>query len=562
MGSSPIRGRRSRSRRSRSGRAGRRPWATILPMTIPGRVDAASLLLSLDPPDWFMRHARAVAEIAAFLAAKIEARGTALDRRLVEAAGLLHDIDKIVPEGDRARALPHGDGSADWLTRQGHPELARAVAAHPVTRLLDGEAYKRWSSFASREERIVAYADKRAAQRLESMDARFASWRQRYPRVSVADGQDAGWEDDALKAVRRRADRLEADVCRAAGIEPSEVGQSALDGRGAQGRASGGRHMTTSPLLYVWGDDDLSLGRTVDRFAEALAYRGRDAARALGPARARWPAAAAHLAATPRADRDAGDVRGRDARGRVQRRGVDGTTVGRDAMLAAVGLLAPGNALVILDETKSGAKAPSQKRAVRRGHGSRRLGQELPVAQGQRACRLDRARGPRPGPAAGAGCGEGDRASGSAASSRRTTRRASSRPGTRRWSSTSSRCIATPAPISIDDVRALVPEAAAGLDLGVRRRGRRTEDRAGAGAPRAAACRDPRTGPGRRPAPAGPRAAGAGRSAGRRCEPRDRGAGDGHQQRVPGRHPRGSGPQLDHRRSSPTRSTGSSTSMR
>jgi hypothetical protein len=144
---------------------------------------------------------------------------------VVEAAGLLHDIDKIVPEGDRARALPHGDGSADWLTRQGHPELARAVAAHPVTRLLDGEEYKRWSSFASREERIVAYADKRAAQRLESMDARFESWRQRYPRVSIADGQDAGWEDDALKAVRRRADRLEADVCRAAGVEPSEVGQ-------------------------------------------------------------------------------------------------------------------------------------------------------------------------------------------------------------------------------------------------------------------------------------------------------------------------------------------------
>jgi putative nucleotidyltransferase with HDIG domain len=194
-------------------------------MTIPGRVDAASLLLSLDPPDWFVRHARAVAEIAAFLAAKIEARGTAVDRRLVEAAGLLHDIDKIVPEGDRARALPHGDGSADWLTRQGHPELARAVAAHPVTRLLDGEAYKRWSSFASREERIVAYADKRAAQRLESMDARFVSWRQRYPRVSIAEGQDAGWEDDALKAVRRRADRLEAEVCGAAGIEPSEVGQ-------------------------------------------------------------------------------------------------------------------------------------------------------------------------------------------------------------------------------------------------------------------------------------------------------------------------------------------------
>jgi hypothetical protein len=195
-------------------------------MTIPGRVDAASLLLSLDPPTWFVRHARAVAEVAAFLAARIDGRGIAVDRRLVEAAALLHDVDKVLPANDPARALPHGDGSADWLTRHGHPELARPVAAHPVTRLLDGERYRRWSAFASREERIVAYADKRAGQRLESMDARFASWRRRYPVGPVRQGHRgtvAGWDEAALRAVRGRAARLEADVCRAAGVEPSEV---------------------------------------------------------------------------------------------------------------------------------------------------------------------------------------------------------------------------------------------------------------------------------------------------------------------------------------------------
>ena len=191
-------------------------------MTVPGRVDAASLLLSLDPPPWFERHARAVAEVAGWLAARIEGRGMSVDRRLVESAALLHDADKAFPEDDPARALPHGDGSADWLTRLGHPELARAVAAHPVTRLLDGEHYRRWAAFASREERIVAYADKRAGQRLESMEARFASWRRRYPRL-VAEGRDAGWDDADLRALRARADRLEADVCRAAGVAPADV---------------------------------------------------------------------------------------------------------------------------------------------------------------------------------------------------------------------------------------------------------------------------------------------------------------------------------------------------
>jgi hypothetical protein len=67
---------------------------------------------------------------------------------------------------------------------------------------------------ASQEERIVAYADKRAGQRLEPMAERFASWQRRYP---------GGWSSAEAVAVRRRADELESDVCRAAGIAPNDV---------------------------------------------------------------------------------------------------------------------------------------------------------------------------------------------------------------------------------------------------------------------------------------------------------------------------------------------------
>lgn len=197
---------------------------------MPGRVDAATLLLSLDPPPWFVRHARAVAEVAAWLAARIDARGTPVDRRLVESAALLHDVDKLLPSDDPARALSHGDGSAAWLARHGHPELARAVAGHPVTRLLDGDRFRRWAAFASREERIVAYADKRGGQHLESMDARFASWRRRYPTIA-ADDRNAGWDDAVMREVRARAERLELDVCRAAGVEPCDVRRLAWTGR-------------------------------------------------------------------------------------------------------------------------------------------------------------------------------------------------------------------------------------------------------------------------------------------------------------------------------------------
>ncbi len=238
-----------------TGLAGPVPSGTIESMTVPGRVEAASLLLSLDPQPWFVRHVRAVAEIAGWLAARIEARGLPVDRRLVESAALLHDVDKALPAGDPLRALPHGEGSAAWLTRAGHAELARAVASHPVTRLRDGDGFRQWAAFASREERIVAYADKRAGQRIESMDARFQSWRRRYPPspaggagdpdgVGSQDGvgrRDRPWNDATFAAIRARALRLEAEVCRAAGVAPSDVRRLPWTGpaiRAARGRAT------------------------------------------------------------------------------------------------------------------------------------------------------------------------------------------------------------------------------------------------------------------------------------------------------------------------------------
>jgi putative nucleotidyltransferase with HDIG domain len=204
-------------------------------MTVPGRVEAASLLLSLGPPAWLLRHSRAVAEVAAWLAARSAARGIAVDRRLVESAALLHDVDKALPADHRLRGLPHGEGSAAWLTARGHRELARSVAGHPVTCLRDGDRFDGWTIDATHEDRIVAYADKRAGQRIEPMAERFASWRHRFP--PQADADDGTWDEATFTAVRRRADRLEADVCRAAGVSPTEVGRLRWTGRAIRAAA-------------------------------------------------------------------------------------------------------------------------------------------------------------------------------------------------------------------------------------------------------------------------------------------------------------------------------------
>jgi HD domain len=183
-------------------------------MTVPDRIEAARLVRLLEPPEWLLRHSRAVAEVAAFLAARTAARGVPIDRRLAESAALLHDADKALPKDDPLRALGHGHGSARWVEERGHDELGPSVEHHPITRLLDGYWFESWLRESRPEDRIVAYADRRARQRLVSLDDRFATWRRRHP---------GSWEDDVEVEVRRRAGRLEEVVCEAAGIRPEAV---------------------------------------------------------------------------------------------------------------------------------------------------------------------------------------------------------------------------------------------------------------------------------------------------------------------------------------------------
>ena len=181
-------------------------------MAVPTRVQAARVLHELHPPAWLVIHSTAVAEIAAFLADRITSRGLELDTAVVEAAALLHDLDKALPETDPLRKLGHGAAGAAWLTRRGHSELARAVANHPATLLSDEERYPRWAAFASREERVVAYADKRAMQDVVPLAERFGRWAERHPE-----------HEPSLRLAHGRAERLERDVCAAAGIAPTDV---------------------------------------------------------------------------------------------------------------------------------------------------------------------------------------------------------------------------------------------------------------------------------------------------------------------------------------------------
>src|SRR5262245_59287640 len=190
-------------------------------MTVPGRVEAARLLWSLDPPVWFVRHVTAVAEVAGWLALRASERGLAVDRRLVESAALRHDVDKTKTGRASVPGLPHGEGSAAWLTAAGAAELADAVRDHPVTRLIDEGVAARLLG-APLEVRLVAYADKRAQQRLVSMDQRFATWIRKH---------GDRWGSATTAEVRGRADELECRICDELGIRPEAVRRLAWTSR-------------------------------------------------------------------------------------------------------------------------------------------------------------------------------------------------------------------------------------------------------------------------------------------------------------------------------------------
>jgi len=180
-----------------------------------------------------------VAEVAGWLALRIarERRAMPLDRPLVEAAALLHDVDKALPSAVRDRTLRHGLAGAAWLGEHGHPELAQAVSLHPVTVLADPDGAHRLAA-ASLEARIVSYADKRGRQQLVSMADRFGRWERRHPE---------GWTAEVRTVVWGRAEALEREICGLARCRPEEVGRLAWTGEALRAvRLPGGDQVRAS----------------------------------------------------------------------------------------------------------------------------------------------------------------------------------------------------------------------------------------------------------------------------------------------------------------------------
>ena len=119
--------------------------------------------------------------------------------------------------------------------------------------------------------------------------------------------------------------------------------------------------MTLTPLLYVWGDDDLLAERLVGRFASALAGE-------LGSPLERWDARPDQQTATAVASQlverlttpvlfGGGTLAVVGNPGALVRRNET-----RDRVLEAIGLLASGNALAFVESSQSNAKGPGPRK--------------------------------------------------------------------------------------------------------------------------------------------------------------------------------------------------------
>lgn len=157
-----------------------------------------------DLPEGIIVHSEGVARVAVAAAGLVAEAQIPVDGALVEAAALLHDIDKVEI---RRTGGEHGIVGARRLEAAGYEELAMPVASHPIMCLLDDDRFPRgWPSV------LVAVADRHVAQEFLTVDERLDDMKLRHPEHA-----------DAIEAARRPAHALAAELAEVVGLSVDDL---------------------------------------------------------------------------------------------------------------------------------------------------------------------------------------------------------------------------------------------------------------------------------------------------------------------------------------------------
>ena len=141
---------------------------------IPTKEECIELLRKNNVPDNIIAHSSAVCDFSMKICDILEKRGINVDRDLVAAAALLHDVKKLAP-GE------HEIEGASYAESFGFPEVAILIKKHGLKRCHEDEFKpKTW------EEKIIFYSDKRIKNdKTVSVDERFEYIKQKYKRGVV-----------------------------------------------------------------------------------------------------------------------------------------------------------------------------------------------------------------------------------------------------------------------------------------------------------------------------------------------------------------------------------------
>ena len=140
-------------------------------MRIPSRETCYRLIREMRMMEHIVRHSLQVCRVAELLVQQLSERGRTLNRDLVQAAALLHDITKTrsLTTGEQ-----HSESGCDLLVDRGYAEVGDIVRQHVKLDIY-------FSTDAPSEAEIVNYADKRVLHdRIVSLDERMAYILERY----------------------------------------------------------------------------------------------------------------------------------------------------------------------------------------------------------------------------------------------------------------------------------------------------------------------------------------------------------------------------------------------
>src|SRR3989344_6675190 len=143
-------------------------------MKIPTREECIRLLKLNNVPDNIIAHTKKVCEFSLKVCGELEERGIKVNKDLVAAAALLHDIKKL-DSGE------HEIEGAKYIESLGYPEVGNLIKKHGLKHSFKDEFMpKTW------EEKIIFYSDKRVKNdKIVSIDERFEYIMQRYKRNIV-----------------------------------------------------------------------------------------------------------------------------------------------------------------------------------------------------------------------------------------------------------------------------------------------------------------------------------------------------------------------------------------